>query len=203
MKKFNIYQLASVLLGITVFVLAAQINNSPKDMNTLSVIHSRKSVRHFTSQPVSRDDLLTLVKAAMAAPSSKNEQPWSFVIVTQRQTLESLAQRLPYAQMLLKAQAAIIVCGDMNKPKDPAKSLWVQDCAAAAQNILLAAEAMGLGAVWTAAYPYPDRIAAVVQTLNFPAHAIPLCVIPVGYPDGSDKPKNKWKEENVKWEAWQ
>jgi nitroreductase len=205
MKKFNIYQLISVLLVITVFVLATQIGNSPKETmnNTLSVIHSRKSVRHFTAQSVSKDDLQILVKAGMAAPSGKNEQPWAFVVVTQRTALDTLAERLPYAKMLTQAQAAIVVCGDMRKPKDATGGLWIQDCSAATQNILLAAEAMGLGAVWTAAYPYEERIAAVTQTLRFPEYIIPLCVIPIGYPDGSDKPKDKWKEENLKWETWQ
>ncbi|GHT72447.1 NAD(P)H nitroreductase [Bacteroidia bacterium] len=205
MKKFNIYQLISVPLVVTVFVLAMQINDSSKNMKetTLSVIHARKSVRHFTDRAVSKDDLQTLVKAGMAAPSGKNEQPWAFVIVTQRAILDTLAERLPYAKMLKQASAAIVVCGDMSISKDSDKSLWVQDCAAATENILLAAEAMGLGTVWTAAYPYEDRIAAAVSSLRLPEHVIPLCVIPVGYPDGTDKPKDKWKPENVKWETWQ
>lgn len=202
MKRFNIYQISTILLVITVFVLAGQINNSTQSMDTLSVIHARRSVRHFTGQSVKNEDLLALVKAGMAAPSAKNEQPWAFVIVTQRTTLDTLAQRLPYAKMLMQAQAAIVVCGDMSKAQNPASALWVLDCSAAAQNILLAAQAMGLGAVWTAAYPYADRMAAVVSALGIPEHAAPLCVIPIGYPDGSDKPKNKWREDNVKWERW-
>jgi nitroreductase len=203
MKRINIYQISTFLLVITVFVLTTQINKSPTDMNTLSVIHSRKSVRHFTERAVSREDLVTLVRAGMAAPSGKNEQPWAFVVVTERASLDALAERLPYAKMLRQAQAAIVVCGDMSKPADPDKSLWVQDCSAATENILLAAEAMGLGAVWTAAYPYEERINSVVETLNFPAHITPLCVVPIGYPEGTDKPKDKWNPENLKWEVWQ
>ncbi|GHT14766.1 NAD(P)H nitroreductase [Bacteroidia bacterium] len=191
---------------VTVFVLATQINKPTTDMDTkavLSVIHQRKSVRKFIDRPVSKDDLLTLVKAGMAAPSGKNEQPWAFVIVTQRAILDTLAAELPYAKMLSQVSAAIVVCGDMGKIDNPTGSLWVQDCSAATENILLAAEAMGLGAVWTAAYPYEERINAVVTALHFPSTVIPLCVIPIGYPDGETLPKNKWKDENVKWERWQ
>jgi nitroreductase len=208
MKKVNIYQLTSLLLVIAVFVLAQMVdtNHNTKDMeanSVLSVIHARKSVRHFTEKPVSKENLLTLVKAGMAAPSGKNQQPWAFVIVTQRAMLDTLAERLPYAKMLRQVSAAIIVCGDMSKSDAPEKGLWVMDCSAATENILLAAEALGLGATWTAAYPYEDRVAAVTTPLALPQNIIPLCVIPVGYPTGVDKPKDKWKETNVKWETWQ
>ncbi|MDD3685908.1 MAG: nitroreductase family protein, partial [Bacteroidales bacterium] len=107
------------------------------------------------------------------------------------------------AKMLYDAQAAIIVCGDMNKAAtDVDSAYWVQDCSAASQNILLAAEATGLGAVWTAAYPYLERISPVINTLELPEKIIPLNVIPIGYPNGEDKPKNKWKPENMHWENW-
>ena len=121
----------------------------------------------------------------MAAPTAVNRQPWAFYVVTQRASLDALAQQLPYAKMLAQAQAAIVVCGDMEKAgnmKD--KGYWVQDCAAATQNILLAAESMGLGAVWTASYPYDDRTEAVINELNLPNTHIPLNVIPIGYPTG-------------------
>lgn len=172
-------------------------------MTTIETILARKSVRKFMAdRPVSRDDLLTLVRAGMAAPSAKNEQPWAFIIVTDRAKLDAMGNALPYAKMLAGAPAAIVVCGDMDKAKMPATSLWVQDCSAATQNILLAAEALGYGAVWTATYPYDDRMRAVYVALQLPKHLIPLCVIPVGTPDGTPHPKDKWKPENVQWEGW-
>jgi flavin reductase (DIM6/NTAB) family NADH-FMN oxidoreductase RutF len=118
-----------------------------KHMNeTLKVIHSRKSVRHFTDQAVSKEQIELLLQAGMAAPTAVNRQPWAFYVVTRRETLDSLSEQLPYAKMLSQAQAAIVVCGDMEKAgnlKD--KAYWVQDCSAATQNILLAAESIGLG----------------------------------------------------------
>lgn len=175
---------------------------SRKHMNeTLKVIHSRKSVRHFTNQAVSKEQIELLLRAGMAAPTAVNRQPWAFYVVTRRETLDSLSEQLPYAKMLSQAQAAIVVCGDMEKAgnlKD--KAYWVQDCSAATQNILLAAESIGLGAVWTAVFPYDDRSRVVMETLNLPDHFIPLNVIPIGYPTGEDKPKDKWNPENVFWQ---
>lgn len=177
----------------------------PKSRNhilneVLEVIHSRKSVRHFTNKPVSKQQLEVILRAGMAAPTAVNRQPWAFYVVTERAILDTLAEQLPYAKMLFEAQAAIIVCGDMEKAGNLVdKGYWVQDCSAATQNILLAAESIGLGAVWTAAYPYDDRTEAVIKTLNLPKKHIPLNVIPIGYPTGEDLPKNKWKPENVTW----
>jgi flavin reductase (DIM6/NTAB) family NADH-FMN oxidoreductase RutF/nitroreductase len=168
---------------------------------TLKVIHSRKSVRHFTDQAVSKEQIELLLQAGMAAPTAVNRQPWAFYVVTRRETLDSLSEQLPYAKMLSQAQAAIVVCGDMEKAgnlKD--KAYWVQDCSAATQNILLAAESIGLGAVWTAVFPYDDRSSVVIETLKLPANHIPLNVIPIGYPTGEDTPKDKWKPENVFWQ---
>jgi flavin reductase (DIM6/NTAB) family NADH-FMN oxidoreductase RutF/nitroreductase len=168
---------------------------------TLEVIHNRKSVRHFTDQPVSKEQIETLLRAGMAAPTAVNRQPWAFYVVTQRETLDALSEQLPYAKMLAQAPAAIVVCGDMEKAgnlKD--KGYWVHDCAAATENILLAAESIGLGAVWTASYPYDDRTEVVIKALNLPGNHVPLNVIPIGYPTGEDAPKDKWKPENVIWQ---
>lgn len=168
---------------------------------TLEVIHNRKSVRHFTDQPVSKEQIETLLRAGMAAPSAVNRQPWVFYVVTKREILDTLSQQLPYAKMLAQAQAAIVVCGDMEKAGNLIdKGYWVHDCAAATENILLAAESIGLGAVWTASYPYDDRTKVVIKALNLPEKHIPLNVIPIGYPTGEDVPKNKWKPENIIWQ---
>lgn len=167
---------------------------------TLETIHNRKSVRHFTDQPVSKDQVEVLLRAGMAAPTAVNRQPWAFYVVTQRETLDLLAEQLPYAKMLSQAQAAIVVCGDMEKAgRLKEEGYWVQDCSAATENILLAAESMGLGAVWTASYPYNDRMEVVKNALNLPEKDVPLNVIPIGYPTGEDVPKDKWKPENIIW----
>ncbi len=164
--------------------------------DALTVIHSRK-------RPVSREMLEILLRAAMAAPSAVNKQPWAFVAVTDRKTLDELGDKLPYAKMLKQAQAAIVVCGDMKRAlSDWEQEFWIQDCSAATQNLLLAAEATGLGAVWTAVYPAKDRMQTVREVLNLPDTVIPLNVIPVGWPKGTDQPKIKWNPGHIHWEKW-
>ncbi|MEN6319484.1 MAG: nitroreductase family protein [Syntrophaceae bacterium] len=170
--------------------------------DAITVIHSRKSVRNFTGQEVKRDLLDKIVRAGMAAPSAVNMQPWSFVVVTNRQTLDMLNDGLPYAKMLGKAGAAIIICAIPEKAYEGSKELAVIDSSLAGENILLAAEALGLGAVWTAAYPYEDRMNVVRNVLGIPGNIIPLNVIPIGYPAGTDRPKSKYKSANVHWEKW-
>jgi len=167
------------------------------------VIYTRRSVRQFTGEKVKREDLMAMLRAGMSAPSAVNVQPWAFVVVTDRGTLDKLCQALPYAKMLDKAGAAIIVCGIPDKDDTYAKKYWVMDCSLASENILLAAHALGYGAVWTAAYAEKDRMKSVREILSIPENIIPLNVIPVGIPANRDeKPRDKFKEENIHWGKW-
>jgi nitroreductase len=170
--------------------------------DTLTVIHNRKSVRSFTGQGIPKDALDKIIGAGMAAPTAVNKQPWAFIVVTDRKTLDTLAAGLPYAKMLDKAGAAIIVCAIPEKAHGESVELAVIDSTCASENLLLAAEALGLGAVWTAAYPYKDRMDVTREALNIPHDVILLNVIPVGHPTGSDKPKDKYKPENIHREKW-
>ena len=164
---------------------------------TLETIFARKSVRSYTDQPVAHEDLVLLVKAGMAAPTGMNRQPWEFLIVTDKDIMADLSVKLPYARMMKEARAAIVVCGN------PETSVyWFLDCSAAAQNILLAAESIGLGAVWTAGYPYEERMDLIASAFGVPKPYRPLCVIPIGYPKGEQNPKDKWKEEKVHINKW-
>ncbi|MEN6501526.1 MAG: nitroreductase family protein [Tenuifilaceae bacterium] len=168
----------------------------------LSTILNRKSVRSFTGKPLGQDDMEFLLRAGMAAPSAHNLQPWKFIAIVDRQILNSLAEKLPYAKMLFEAPAAIVVCGDLTKTGSSPKDYWVQDCSAASENILLAAEALGLGAVWTGVYPRAERVETVQGILNLPSEIVPLNVIPVGTPKGEHQAKDKFKSENIQWNRW-
>ena len=180
-----------------------QKQKEAKDNEVIQTILSRKSVRDYTSQSVSRDTLELLARVAMSAPTAKNMQPWAFIIIDDKATLNQLAEKLPYAKMLPKAPAAIVVCGDLSKAlPDESQALWIQDCSNASENLLIAVQALGLGAVWTSAYPDPERNAAVKTVLNLPDHIIPLNVIPIGYPAKNEPAKDKWKPENIRWNHW-
>lgn len=171
--------------------------------DTLTAIHSRRSVRHYTGQAVSKKDLETLVKAGMAAPTAMDKRPWAFVIVTDEATLQKLAAGLPSSKMIVQAKSAIVVCGVMTKAGwGESRDVWVQDCSAATENILLAAEAMGWGAVWTGMYPSVQRVEYVQRILGIPREVIPLNVIAVGYPTGEDRPKDKFDPSNIHWDKW-
>ena len=153
----------------------------------LENIHNRKSVRNFTGEPVTKACLLALLKAGMAAPSARNRQPLAFVAVTERKILDALGEGLPYTKMLYTAGACIVVCGDSTVDlQQGATDLWYQDAAAATENILLAAEAMELGAVWSALYPYPQRENHVRKMVKLPSSVTPFSIVPIGHPTGQD-----------------
>lgn len=165
-------------------------------------IMTRTSIRQFTDQPIAKDTLDVLVKAGMAAPSAMNKQPWAFVVVTEKEVLDSLNAVKPWFN-LKTATAAIIVCGDMNKAiEGTGREYWIQDCSAATENILLAAHAYGLGAVWCGVYPGDEIVAGVTRVLQLPENIIPLDVITLGYPAENPEPKDKFKEENVHYQKW-
>ena len=168
----------------------------------LENIHARKSVRQFTDEPVSQEHIETMLKAAMAAPTAVNYQPWRFVVITERARLDAMAEVLPYAKMLKQAPLAIVVCGETTWFEGRENTYWQQDCSAATQNILLAAEALGLGAVWTGVYPNMDLARPLAEFLGLPGTVQPLCCIPIGHHDGTTQPKDKWKQENIHYEKW-
>ena len=164
-----------------------QDETTSKSKAVLENIAERKSVRKYLNKSVEEDKIDAMVKAGMASPSGMDRRPWEFVVVTDRVALDSMAAKLPYAKMLTNAPLAIVVCGDTTL-----SSYWYLDCSAATQNILLTAEALGLGAVWTAAYPYEDRIDVERQNTGLPEKIVHLCVIPIGFPDGPQKAKHKF-----------
>ncbi|EJX10324.1 nitroreductase family protein [gut metagenome] len=212
----NKYKIVSLVLAIALLGTLARLvwvshshptSVSPVKADRMVVLEnilSRKSVRSFMEKEVSREQLDTLVRAAMAAPTGRDMRPWKFIILDDREVMDSLAVRLPYAKMLQEAPAAILVCGDMQVTDAQGKPSgnWAFDCSAASENLLLMAEAMGLGAVWTGVYPYEDRLQTVKEALGLPEHIIPLNLIPVGYPKGETNPKDKYNSDNISYNTW-
>lgn len=166
-------------------------------------IMTRSSVRQYTDQAVSEATVDTLLRAGMAAPTAANKQPWSFVVVTEQALKDSLITVLKYGRPIEKAPVSIVVCGDMTKTLEgDGRDYWIQDCSAATENILLAAHAVGLGAVWCGVYPQTDRVEGVSKILNLPDHLVPLNVIAVGYPGAPANVKDKWNPDNVHFNAY-
>jgi nitroreductase/flavin reductase (DIM6/NTAB) family NADH-FMN oxidoreductase RutF len=196
--------LMSILILATVVTAGVDANAQNNSKNAvLDNIATRTSVRSYLDKPVDAAIIEQLLRAGMAAPTAVNRQPWHFVVVTDKAQLKELAKANPHAGMLMKAPLAIVVCGDMKKALNgEAREFWVQDCSAATENILLAAHALGLGAVWTGTYPDLKRCEAVSTVLSLPEHLIPLNTIVIGYPDSENKPKDKWKPENISYNTY-
>lgn len=205
MKNFKLLVIlaAVVLLGCNcdkTETTTTEKTATEKEMNALETIMTRTSIRSFTDQTISEETIETLLRAGMAAPTAVNAQPWHFVVVNDRAKLDELAGTSRQGDMLRQATLAIAVCGDMSKAmQGPGQAFWVQDCSAATENILLAAHALGLGAVWTGCYPIEERVASVTEVLKLGEGIIPLCVIVMGYPAETPQPKDKWKPENVSY----
>lgn len=184
----------------TLLAMVCMTGFAQEQQSALDNIFARKSVRSYTDEPVSPEQVETILKAAMAAPSGMNMQPWRFVVVTDQKVKDKLA--VGFNKMIAKAPVVIIVCGKTtNKLGAPNKN-WTADCAASTENLLLAVEALGLGAVWTACYPYEDRMNPTVEALELPENISPYCIVPIGHPAGNDKPKDKWNPENIHYEKW-
>ena len=181
-----------------VMTVSAQQKVENRDAQAaINNIMTRTSIRQYTNEPVSKADIETMLRAGMSAPTAVNRQPWHFVAVTDKEKLAELAGR---RGMIQQAGVAIVVCGNMDKAmQGPAQAFWIQDCSAATENILLAANALGLGAVWTGCYPMEDRVAEVSKVLKLPKTIVPLCVIAIGHPAEQPTPKDKWKPENVSY----
>ncbi|MDU4961860.1 MAG: nitroreductase family protein [Sporomusaceae bacterium] len=167
----------------------------------METIFARRSVRSYSSQPVSEAQINGLIRAAMAAPSAGNEQPWEFVVVRERSLLEAVMAVHPYAAMLRQAPAAIVVCADPRRGKYPF-DYWIQDCAAAAQNMLLAATGEGLGACWLGVYPQPERVAALRRIFSIPEPVVPFCVVAVGHPAQPQTAVDRFDPARIHYEQW-
>ena len=187
-------------LAMTMGASAQQKTENGDAQAAINNIMTRTSIRQYTDEPVSKADIETMLRAGMAAPTAVNRQPWHFVVINSKEKLAELAGSNPRGGMLKQAALAIVVCGNMDKAlQGPAQGFWIQDCSAATENILLAANALGLGAVWTGLYPDENRAGEVAKILKLPQAFIPLCTIVIGHPAERPQPKDKWKPENVSY----
>ena len=174
----------------------------PEPSEIIDLILRRRSIRKYTAEPVSRADITRLLQAAMAAPSASNRRPWEFVVVTDPSRLQRLRQGLVLGHY--DAPAAIVVCGNKRRALPAfAQAFWIQDCSAAAQNILLAATGLGLGAVWVGVHPIGPFVYHVAKSLGLPRYVTPLGVIYVGHPAESKQPRTQYDQARVHWETYE
>ncbi|MFP4526324.1 MAG: nitroreductase family protein [Bacteroidales bacterium] len=161
---------------------------------------TRRSIRKYTSGSISREKIEEIVKAGMYAPSAVNCQPWHFIIVDDRSVMNKIMEVHPYSKMLAEAQYAIVVLSDTKL--EHASGYGVLDCAAATQNILLAAHSFGLGAVWLGLQPREQRKQSVKELFQLPDHILPFSVVSIGYPAENPKASNRFKKERMHYNKW-
>lgn len=167
-------------------------------MEVFEALHTRRSVRRFTDEPVDKQTVEALLRAAMAAPSAANQQAWHFVVVDRRDLLDQIPTFHPYSGFLREAPLAVVVCGDLARERFDGL-FWVQDCSAATQNLLVAAHALGLGGCWLAVYPLEERIAGMRRLLNLPAHLVPLNAIALGHPATPAAAVDRYDPSRISW----
>jgi nitroreductase len=168
-------------------------------MDALEAIMTRRSIRRYTSDPVPEESVRILLEAAMAAPTAADE-PWHFVVVRERKLLDEVTRYHHHAHMLKQASVAITVCADPTSGS--LRDRWPLDCAAATENILIAANALGLGACWVGIYPVEERILGVKGLLGIPDPLIPLCMVALGFPAERKQPSQRYRPERVHYDTW-
>ena len=186
-----------IAMAVSTLVSCNKPQPSPEEQ-VINNIMTRVSVRQFTGERPSDEQVQTLLRCAMAAPSAVNRQPWAFIVVDDPALLKQIGDSLPNTRVQNNAPLCFVMCGDLSKTMEgEAQEFWIHDVSACTENLLLAAHSMGLGAVWCAIQPNAERIRKARQILNIPDNLIPLCIVPVGYPAEQPAVKDKWKEENI------
>ena len=168
-------------------------------MKAIEAIMSRRSIRKYIDKKIPEETITKLLKAAMNAPSAHNRQPWHFIAVDDRDTLNKVPEYHQYSKMLENASHAIVVLGDNEVQTS---DFWIHDCSAATENILIAANALGLGAVWLGVHPHETLIEGTKKLFNIPAHVTPLGIISLGYPEETKPPRENYNPERVHKNKW-
>lgn len=169
-------------------------------MDVLEAIFTRRSIRKFTGEPVTDQDMDTVIRAAFQAPSAHNYQPWEFIILKDKSNMERIANIHTYAKMLPYAEAGIIVCGDQNKQN--MTGFLVEDCSAAIQNILLAAHGIGLGAVWCGLYPVTHLTQGIKEVCSLPDHIVPIGLVVLGHKGEEKNREDRYDSSKLHFEVW-
>ena len=169
-------------------------------MDAIEAIMTRRSIRKYTDRGIPGEIVEKLLRAGMAAPSAGNQQPWHFVIIDDRKVLDQIPTFHRYSKMLLEAPLAILVCGDLSRELH--EGYWIQDCSAATENILLAAHALGLGAVWLGIHPREERKKGIIELMNLPDSIQPLSLISIGYPAERKPPSDRYLQDRVHKNQW-
>jgi len=175
-------------------------------MNTLDALFTRKSIRTFTDQPISEADMHTILEAGMSGPVCCNCRDWSFIVVTDKEKMNKMADiNGRVAELLRKAAACVLVCGDLERAKPRYTDFWAIDASIAIQNMTLAAWDLGIGSCWLGTWPLTEKVNAQAKLFDLPPAIVPHSIIAFGYPDeqaAAQPVKPNWEEDRVHFEKW-
>lgn len=173
-------------------------------MDAIQAIMSRISVRKYSDKAISDEALQAILEAGMSGPSCVNARDWSFIVVRDAETLNKMADANGRpAEPLRKAKLGILVCGDLERAFQGAPDYWVIDGSIAAQNMILAAQALGIGSVWLGTWPQMNRVKAQADLFHLPETIVPHSVIAFGYPAKvADNDKLAFEPDRVHYEKW-
>ena len=166
----------------------------------MGIILKRRSIRKYQSKTIEKDKIKNLLKAAMYAPSAVNKQPWHFIVIDDKALMNKVIEVHPNSKMLREASHAVLICGDEQKQHDD--GYWIADCGAATQNLLLAAEAEGLGACWIGIYPREKRMEALSAFFGLPSHVKPFALVSLGYPNETKEMPDRFDLNKVCYNQW-
>ena len=166
----------------------------------MKAIFERRSVRKYLERVIPEENIEKILRAGMSAPSAGNEQPWQFIVLADKNILNSITKIHPYSQMLKEASHAIVICGDMSLKKY--EDFWVQDCSAATENMLIMAQDLGLGAVWLGVYPIEERFKEIKKLFSLPEHIVPFAIISLGYPEDKKDVLDRFDKARIHWNKW-
>jgi nitroreductase len=169
-------------------------------MEVQQALLTRRSIRKYSGKEVSDEQIEAMIRAAMYAPSARNQQPWHFIVLRDKATLAKIPVFHPNSTMITGASAGILVCADIQL--EQSVGYWIQDVAAATQNILLSAHGMEIGAVWLGIYPREERTEGIKNLLSLPPHILPFSIISVGYPAETPPHPDRFKPERIHFEKW-
>ena len=212
MKKVTLLMAAAAMLFAACCNKQEATQADPAEVVMQNILN-RKSVRSYTGDTIPAAVMENILRAAMAAPSGMDIRPWSFVVLTDKSEYETIFEGNGNMKKFMESGAVIVVCADTTVTRPPRENpdgpaitmpdpIWRDDMGAVTENLLLAVEAYGLGACWTACYPFPDTMRPVKETLGLPPTVVPYAVVPIGYPSTENTPKDKWDPARVHYSRW-
>ncbi len=202
MKKIFVLPI-SIMLAFTSCCQKNATCQTANEQAILDAIQTRVSVRQFTGEEVSEEQIQTLLKCAFSAPTAVNKQPWDILVITDKEIIKQIGEKFPNSRCQNNPSVVFCLCGNMEKALEgEAREYWIQDVSAAMENLLLAAHGMGLGAVWVGIHPISERVQAHRELLGLPSNVVPLGLAVVGHPNEQPEVKNKFKEENIHYNKW-